>query len=72
MQTINWTAAERQYPGVNLFPQDDGECECPDCHGVGTHRCRNFATLSPSDDYDAPCETCDGEGYVIINDDRYS
>ncbi|MDG3444597.1 hypothetical protein [Nitrospirillum amazonense] len=71
MKKLKWTDVERDYPAVNLFVDDDGEAECPRCHGLGSERRRNYATMSPSDDFDVACHVCGGEGRVEIIDDRY-
>lgn len=71
MKTLNWTDAEQRFPRIRLMPAADGEDECPDCNSRGSHRTRNYATMSPSDDFDRTCGTCDGEGVVQIIDDRY-
>lgn len=69
---LKWTEFERTYPHIILFVDEDGETECPVCHGQGEVRQRNYATLSPSDDYYSACEKCDGQGWLKIEDDRYA
>lgn len=70
MREIIWTEAEVKFSLVNLSPTD-GVDTCPNCHGRGTFRQRNYATLSPSDDFDVECSTCGGEGEVRVIDNRY-